>query len=83
MKDILITVLLIIIVILTAIIDTTLTLDEERKVDCLFEQAKEQSEDWSLEDLYNPTGEWCFLEQEQPLPVDCQFGNNLLGMEID
>ena len=51
MKDILITVLLVVIVILTSIIDATLTLDEERKVDCLFEQAKEQSEDWSLEDL--------------------------------
>lgn len=84
MKDITIVILLAVIVILTGIIDATLSLDEQRKVDCLFEQAKEHSEeDWSLQDLYNPTGEWCWLNQEQPLPVDCQFHATLLGKEIE
>ena len=80
MKDITIVILLAVIVILTGIIDATLSLDEQRKVDCLFEQAKEQSEeDWSLEDLYNPTGEWCFpSEYKQPVPVDCQWRNQTL-----
>ena len=75
MKDITIVILLAVIVILTGIIDATLSLDEQRKVDCLFEQAKEQrEEDWSLKDLYNPTGEWCFpTEHSQPVPVDCQW----------
>jgi len=83
MKDVLIVVLLVVVVILSGIIDATLTLSEKKEVDCLFEQAKQQSEDWSLEDLYNPTGAWCWLDQEQPLPVDCQFKNTFLGMEID
>ena len=80
MKDITIVILLAVIVILTGIIDATLSLDEQRKVDCLFEQAKEQSEeDWSLEDLYNPTGKWCFpSEYKQPVPVDCQWRNQTL-----
>jgi len=60
MKDILITVLLVVIVILTSIIDATLTLDEERKVDCLFEQAKRQSQELKIEDLFNPSGDMFF-----------------------
>ena len=75
MKDITIVILLVVIVILTGIIDATLSLNDEKAVDCLFEQAREQSEeDWSLKDLYNPTGEWCFpSEYKQPVPVDCQW----------
>ena len=80
MKDITIVILLVVIVILTGIIDATLSLNDEKAVDCLFEQAREQSEeDWSLKDLYNPTGEWCFpSEYKQPVPVDCQWRNQTL-----
>jgi len=63
MKDLIIILLLVILVILTGIIDATLTIQDERQ----------SAEDWTIEDLYNPTGEWCFLGQEHPLPVDCQF----------
>jgi len=63
MKDLIIILLLVILVILTGIIDATLTIQDERQ----------SAEDWTIEDLYNPTGEWCFLDQEYPLPVDCQF----------
>ena len=80
MKDITIVILLTVIVILIGIIDATLFLNDQKAVDCLFEQAREQSEDdWSLEDLYNPTGEWCFpSEYKQPVPVDCQWRNQTL-----
>jgi len=63
MKDLIITLLLVILVILIAVIDATLTIQEERQ----------SAEDWTIENLYNPTGKWCFLDQEHPLPVDCQF----------
>jgi hypothetical protein len=83
MKDLTIIVLLVIIVILTGVIDATLTLNEQKQVDCLFEQARSQSqENWKLEDLFND-GEWCFLDQDQPLPVDCQFNNTFLGEDIE
>jgi len=62
MKDLIIILLLVILVILTGIIDATLSLQDEK-----------HAEDWPIEKLYNPTGEWCFLDQEHPLPVDCQF----------
>tara|TARA_R100001082_G_scaffold11852_1_gene6370 strand:+ start:13 stop:222 length:210 start_codon:yes stop_codon:yes gene_type:complete len=62
MKDLIIILLLVLLVILTGIIDTTLSLQDKKHV-----------EDWTIEELYNPTGEWCFLDQEHPLPVDCQF----------
>ena len=80
MKDITIVILLTVIVILIGIIDATLSLNDQKAVDCLFEQAREQSEDdWSLEDLYNPTGEWCFpREYKQPVPVDWQWRNQTL-----
>tara|TARA_R110002020_G_scaffold461981_1_gene681229 strand:- start:3099 stop:3314 length:216 start_codon:yes stop_codon:yes gene_type:complete len=71
MKDILIVLLLVAIVILTGIIDATLRLQEKRE------------NDWTVDYLFNPTGQWCFLEQEQPLPVDCQFKNTFLGKEIE
>jgi len=72
MKDITIVVLLVVIAILTGVIDATLSLNDKR------------TEDFVLEDLYNPTGEWCFpSEYNQPLPVDCQFQITLLGKEID
>ena len=74
MKDITIVILLAVIVILTGIIDATLSLDEQRKVDCLFEQAKEQSEeDWSLKDLYNPKDLLDSGDVKESLPVDCQW----------
>ena len=80
MKDITIVILLTVIVILIGIIDATLSLNDQKAVDCLFEQAREQSEeDWSLKDLYNPTGQWCFpSEYTQPVPVDCQWRNQTL-----
>ena len=54
MKDITIVILLTVIVILTGIIDATLSLNDEKAVDCLFEQAKRQSQkEWTLDDLYN------------------------------
>ena len=71
MKDLTIILLLVAIVILTGIIDATLRLEDKR------------NSDWTIDYLYNPTGEWCFLEQEQPLPVDCQFKNSFLGKEIE
>lgn len=62
------------IVLLTGILDATRRLNEKNAVDCLFEQAREQREqDWSLEDLYNPTGVWCFPEEYTVVPVDCQW----------
>jgi len=84
MKEVTIVILLVVIVILTGIIDATLSLNDQKAVDCLFEQAREQREEyWSLKDLYNPTGEWCWLGQEQPLPVDCQFQSTVLGRRIN
>jgi len=71
MKDITIVILLAVIIILTGMIDATLSLNDDKK-------------DWLLEDLYNPTGEWCFpSEHKQPVPVDCQFQNAFLGKEIE
>tara|TARA_R100000458_G_scaffold43879_1_gene41875 strand:- start:298 stop:513 length:216 start_codon:yes stop_codon:yes gene_type:complete len=71
MKDLTIILLLVSIVILTGIIDATLRLKDKR------------DNDWTVDYLYNPSGKWCFLEQEQPLPVDCQFKNTFLGKEIE
>ena len=37
-------------------------------------QAREQREqDWSLQDLYNPTGVWCLPTEYTVVPVDCQW----------
>ena len=77
MKDTMIVFLLVAIAILTAIIDANLRLAEKRQ------EQQENQHDWTVNNLYNPTGEWCFLNQEQPLPVDCQFQTTLLGKEIE
>ena len=54
MKDITIVILLTVIVILIGIIDATLSLNDQKAVDCLFEQAKRQSQqEFTLDDLYN------------------------------
>ena len=71
MKDLIIILLLVSLVILTGIIDATLSLEDKR------------NNDWTIDYLYNPTGEWCFLDQGNPLPVDCQFQTTLLGKEIE
>jgi hypothetical protein len=71
MKDLIIILLLVSIVILTGIIDANLSLKDKRE------------NDWTINYLYNPTGEWCFLGQENPLPVDCQFQTTLFGKEIE
>tara|TARA_R100000808_G_scaffold22355_1_gene48594 strand:- start:1957 stop:2184 length:228 start_codon:yes stop_codon:yes gene_type:complete len=69
--------LLVVIVILTSIIDATLSSEEERYEQCVKESVEIlNNEDWTIEKLYNPTGKWCFLDQEHPLPVDCQFNFN-------
>jgi|TARA_R100000687_G_C6296250_1_gene93748 hypothetical protein len=70
MKEITIIILLVVLAILTGILDATLSLNDEK-------------ENWAIEDLYNPTDQWCFLDQEHPLPVDCQFQTTLLGKEIE
>ncbi len=77
MKDLTIMLLLVVIVILTSIIDATLSSEEERYEQCVKESVEIlNNEDWTIEKLYNPTGKWCFLDQEHPLPVDCQFNFN-------
>ena len=66
MKEITIIILLVVLAILTGILELSLSLNEEK-------------EDWLVEDLYNPTGEWCFpSEYKQPVPVDCQWRNQTL-----
>ena len=71
MKEITIVIFLVVLAILTGILELSLSLNEEK-------------EDWLVEDLYNPTGEWCFpSEHKQPVPVDCQFQATLFGKEID
>ena len=75
MRSAILVFLLVAFAIITAIIDANLRLSEKR--------LERESQQWTVDYLYNPTGEWCFLDQEQPLPVDCQFQTTLLGKEIE
>jgi|TARA_R100000656_G_scaffold120016_1_gene94110 hypothetical protein len=76
MRGTIVVFILVALAIITGIIDANLRLAEKRE-----NQVAQQ--DWTIEDLYNPTDEWCFLDQEHPLPVDCQFKTTFLGKEIE
>ena len=73
-------VLLVIIFILVAMLDASSRLAEKREHECL---PKQDTNSWELKDLYNPSGAWCFLDQEKPLPVDCQFNSEFWILPIN
>ena len=76
MRGTLVVFILVALAIITGIIDANLRLEEKR-------QERVAQNNWTIEDLHTPTGEWCFLDQENPLPVDCQFQTTFLGKEIE